>query len=136
MLPPRSGTKDPVRVCLACATTLRPFQAGYAQQNANCHKTNILSQSRTFAPASIKPHMNNPFTLTLGSAIRNATYTLMQQMDPLVIPDKKIPASLLKQAEGFMFLDYVRLAFLSGARFGSGLVVVKREEALGVRHLL
>jgi lipid-binding SYLF domain-containing protein len=49
-------------------------------------------------------------------------------MDPLLLPDKKIPASLLGQAEGFLFLTFLRLGFLGGARLGSGLAVVKRED--------
>lgn len=66
--------------------------------------------------------------MTLGSAIRNATFTLMQQMDPLLIPDKKIPTRLLTTAEGFLFMTFLRIGFLGGARLGTGLAVVKRED--------
>jgi len=113
---------------MSCATQLQPQQFEYAESNANCHKSNHLADSRTIFPLAVRPHANNPFTLTLGSAIRNATYTLIQQMDPLLIPDQKIPAALLSNAQGFLFLDFVRLGFLGGARFGSGLAVVKRAD--------
>merc|ERR1712083_473590 len=49
-------------------------------------------------------------------------------MDPLLIPDKKIPAKILGSAEGFLFMTFLRLGFLGGARIGSGLAIVKRED--------
>lgn len=113
---------------MSCGTELQPHQSEYAEVNANCHKSNHLADARTALPAAVRPHVNNPFTLTLGSAIRNATYTLMEQMDPLLIPDKKIPTAILTNAEGFLFLTFLRLGFLGGARLGTGLAVVKRED--------
>jgi lipid-binding SYLF domain-containing protein len=77
---------------------------------------------------AVQPHLNNPFTVTLRSAIRNATYTLMEQADPMLIPDQQIPSKILKEAQGFLFLTFMRLGFLGGARFGSGLAVVKRQD--------
>jgi lipid-binding SYLF domain-containing protein len=115
---------------MSCATELQAHQSEYAEILGNCHKINLASEckTRSFLPKAVRPHANNPFTMTMGSALRNATFTLKEQMSPMLIHDKKIPEALLSQAEGFMFLTFVRLGFLGGARFGSGLVVAKRED--------
>jgi len=127
-MPGNSGSRDPVRVCGACSSQLEPQQAELASQAANCHKTNHLADARIMLPPALRPSANQPFTMTLGSAIRNATYTLMQQMDPLLVPDQKIPSTLLRSAEGFLFLTFLRVSFLGGLRLGSGLAIVKRED--------
>lgn len=80
-------------------------------------------------PTPIRHHIvNNPFTMTLETAIRNAAFTLKQQADPLIIPDKQIPETILKQAEGFMFITYLRVGFLGGMTGGSGLAVMKKDD--------
>lgn len=129
MLPSTAGIQDPVRLCMACVAEVKPHQAEYAA-NANCHRPNKLTDDpvRRSLPLAVQPHLNNPFTVTLRSAIRNATYTLLEQANPLLIPDHKIPLTILKEARGFLFLSFVRLGFLGGARFGSGLVVTKRRD--------
>jgi lipid-binding SYLF domain-containing protein len=83
---------------------------------------------RQSLPAAVRPFVNNPFTFTLESAIRNATYMLRQQDDPLIIPDQRIPLGLLHKAEGLVFLTFLRVGFFGGARMGSGLAVMKRED--------
>lgn len=132
ILPDQSGAgRDPVRVCRPCASELQPYQHQFAAQGgANCDKANNLNEYRTALPASVKPYANSPFTLTLGSAIRNAAWSLQTQMDPLLIPDKQIPLRILQNAQGFMFLTFLRLGFLAGARMGSGLAICKREDGL------
>jgi len=129
MLPPSAGVQDPVRVCMTCVVELEESQVEYAA-NANCHRPNELKDDpvRRSLPLAVRPHLNHPFTMTLRSAIRNATYTLLEQADPLLIPDHKIPSKILREAQGFLFLTIVRLGFLGGARFGAGLAVVKRED--------
>jgi lipid-binding SYLF domain-containing protein len=115
---------------MTCATELQESQPVYAEKYANCHRPNQLRNDpvRRSLPLAVQPHLNNPFAITLRSAIRNATYTLLEQADPLLIPDHKIPSKVLKEAHGFLFLTFARLGFLGGARFGSGLAVVKRED--------
>lgn len=128
LLPPSCNNRDPQRVCMKCGTELSEHQSEWAQTLGNCHRTNRLSESRTMFPEEVRPHVNNPFTMTLGSAIRNAAFTLREQLDPMLIHDKKIPEALLVQAEGFMFMTFLRLGFLGGARIGSGLVIMKRSD--------
>merc|ERR1712178_242743 len=63
-----------------------------------------------------------------ASAIRNATFTLNQQMDPLLIPDQQIPMSLMNEAQGFVFLTFLRVGIFGGIKCGSGMVVLKRDD--------
>lgn len=131
MLPESAGvSREPQRVCRACAVELQPHQREFAAGIANCNKANNLADCRTILPASVKPYANNPFTMTLGSAIRNAAYSLQTQLDPLMIPDQQIPARILGNAQGFMFMTFLRVSFLGGARMGSGLAIVKRDDGL------
>lgn len=125
-----NGSRDPQRVCASCAVQLQQHQFEYAAFNANCHRTNNLEDDavRKPLPQAVRPYANNPFSTTLGSAIRSATFTLQQQYNPLLIPDQKIPLSLISKAEGFVFLTIFRVGIFGGAKFGSGLAVLKRED--------
>lgn len=67
--------------------------------------------------------------MTLGSAILNATSTLEQLANPLLLRDQVIPSSLLQHAQGFAFLTLLRVGMGGGGvKLGSGLAVLRRED--------
>lgn len=115
---------------MPCFVLLEPLQEDYAAAYANCHRSNDLDGDavRANLPTVVRPHANNPFSTTLGSAIRNATFTLNQQMDPLLIRDQQMPLSLMNEAQGLVFLTFLRVGIFGGLKCGSGLVVIKRDD--------
>jgi lipid-binding SYLF domain-containing protein len=71
---------------------------------------------------------NNPLACTLGSSIRQATYTLqyMCAQDGLTESDSSIPLDLLHHAKGLCFLTVLKAGLVVSGRIGTGLVIIKR----------
>mmetsp|Transcript_12884 Transcript_12884/g.17245 ORF Transcript_12884/g.17245 Transcript_12884/m.17245 type:complete len:705 (-) Transcript_12884:461-2575(-) len=97
--------------------------------------------------AGTEKHISNPLSFTLGSSIRQATYTVMKMCchprsgtnSPLAAAsstssssatksqmkssDQSIPLDLLHSAKGLCFLTVVKAGFVISGRFGTGLII-------------
>merc|ERR1719375_925812 len=104
MLPPGFRPRDGLRVCLSCAPEL---QDEYSRANPTCPGDE--GSLPCHASSSARRHHSTPFSMTLGSAILNATSTLEQLANPLLLRDQEIPSSLLQHAQGFAFLTLLRV---------------------------
>jgi lipid-binding SYLF domain-containing protein len=70
-------------------------------------------------------YMNMPYSSTLGSEIRKATYSLMNMFTAEWLRDKSIPGRLLKNCAGIAFMTVVKAGFLFAGKVGTGLVIGK-----------
>mgnify|MGYP006081947885 FL=1 len=91
------------RVCGACWPVLEPHQDALADQISNAEKTNQIDLVDGTAR-----YMNMPFSLTLGSEIRKASYSLHNMFSSDWVEDKDIPARLLRDAKGIAFLTVAK----------------------------
>lgn len=110
---------DPERVCGPCEEILREYQDGLRSEFANSQRTNTIDTS------SVSRHTNLPYSSTLGSEVRKASYTIHNLLEEQLVKDKSIPLELLENVVGIAFLTVVKAGFIFGGRFGTGLVVAK-----------
>lgn len=73
---------------------------------------------------------HNPWTATLGSAVRQAVGTLR---DLTAHADASIPCDLLRAAQGLLFLTVAKGGLVVSGRVGSGLVVARQVDRRGRR---
>ena len=71
---------------------------------------------------------NNPWSTTLGSALRQATRTLYSMTNPSATrstADQSIPLDLLQAAQGLLFLTVFKAGLVVSGRIGTGLVIAR-----------
>jgi lipid-binding SYLF domain-containing protein len=66
---------------------------------------------------------HNPICSTLGSSLRQATWTIQQMTTASM--DQSIPVDLLQAARGLLFLTVVKAGMVVSGRVGTGLVVAR-----------
>jgi SH3 domain-containing YSC84-like protein 1 len=120
LLPVAFKKTDPQRVCGNCMDLLEPHQKDLADLIANREKTNTISLSD-----GITRYCNLPFSLTLGSEIRKASYSLHNLFTSSWIEDKAIPAKLVHECAGLAFLTIGKGGVVLAPKFGTGLVIAK-----------
>jgi SH3 domain-containing YSC84-like protein 1 len=119
MLPQEYGMNDPQRVCVSCYDELLPMQSSLTSTLANHQRVNLIDTTKC-----LRRHLNMPFSLTLGSEIRKAAYSLHNLFETdNIIKDRAIPSSLLSNARGIAFLTVIKAGFGFGIRIGTGLVI-------------
>lgn len=121
LLPVAFNKTDPQRVCGACYATLEPHQSQLSELIANAEKQNDVDLSS----GSLMRYCNMPFSLTLGSEIRKASYSLHNMFESEWLEDKDIPAQLLANAKGIAFLTVAKAGIVLAPKIGTGLVVSK-----------
>mmetsp|Transcript_5853 Transcript_5853/g.12180 ORF Transcript_5853/g.12180 Transcript_5853/m.12180 type:complete len:339 (+) Transcript_5853:324-1340(+) len=122
MLPAKFDKNDPERTCSACFFQLQPLQKMFCEKRSNSARENELSDAARY--------FNSPTRFTLGGEVRKASYTVQNIIDgigthALGNDDKAITNDLVTNCKGLLFITVVKMAFLGGIRFGSGLVVVR-----------
>lgn len=120
LLPVAFNKQDPQRVCGQCWDMLEPHQKDLADILSNSLRTNQLDLSD-----SLTRYCNMPFSLTLGSEIRKASYSLHNLFTSEWIEDKTIPAQLMESARGMAFLTIGKGGVVLAPKFGTGLVISK-----------
>ena len=115
--------RDPQRVCQLCHAQLLPLQHTLTTKIANHQRTNSID----IVSSSLRRYFNMPFSITLGSEIRKAAYSLQNIFGTSnqLIKDKQIPLGMLIGAVGLVFLTVAKGGFMLGGRLGTGLVVVR-----------
>jgi SH3 domain-containing YSC84-like protein 1 len=121
LLPVAFNQTDPQRVCAACFATLEPHQEQLSELIANAEKSNAVDMSE----GSLMRYCNLPFSLTLGSEIRKASYSLHNMFTSDWLEDKDIPARLLTDAKGIAFLTIAKAGIVLAPKVGTGLVIAK-----------
>ena len=121
LLPVAFNQTNPQRVCNACYTTLEPHQSQLADLIANAEKSNTIDTSE----GSLMRYCNLPFSLTLGSEIRKASYSLHNMFESDWLEDKEIPSRLLADAKGIAFLTIIKAGVVLAPKVGTGLVLAK-----------
>mmetsp|Transcript_5602 Transcript_5602/g.7931 ORF Transcript_5602/g.7931 Transcript_5602/m.7931 type:complete len:486 (-) Transcript_5602:1891-3348(-) len=113
-------TRDPQRVCEACAAQLDRHQRAWSEANANANRENEISLDDYSTR-----YMNSPLRFTLGGEVRKAAYALRNLTDGVNFweGDAEYFDRQLAGAEGIMFLTVGKIAFIGGVRLGTGLVV-------------
>lgn len=121
LLPREFGLRDPQRVCGPCNEVLLPFQKILTNDIANHLRFNTVD----FASDScaMRRFMNLPYSATLGSEIRKASYTTRNLFSQNMIQDYSIPISLIHDAKGLAFMTVVKCGFVVAGKVGTGLVV-------------
>lgn len=119
LLPANFEIRDPQRVCESCFEALAPHQTSLTSVIANHQKVNSLDLT------SSRRYMNLPFSLTMGSEIRKAAYSLHNMFTSEWIEDKAIPKHLFASAKGVAFLTVVKGGFVVAPRVGTGLVIAR-----------
>ena len=119
LLPVAFNKTDPQRVCGACYIILEPHQSELSDLISNAEKTNAIDM----ADGSLMRYCNMPFSLTLGSEIRKASYSLHNLFESEWLEDKDIPSQLLANAKGIAFLTVAKAGVVLAPKVGTGLVV-------------
>lgn len=69
---------------------------------------------------------NNPFSFTLGSSVRQATYTVDYMChNVLTAKEQSIPLDLLHAARGLCFMTVFKAGLVVSGRVGTGLVIAR-----------
>jgi len=125
MLPENFGNRDPQRVCKNCARTIRPLQEYLSTNFANHTRDNPVDIEPE--SCSARRYLNLPFSKTLGSEIRKATYSIQNliSFSRSSFPDNHVPLHLIQQARGIAFLTVAKIGFVFAGRVGTGLVVAR-----------
>ena len=113
LLPVAFQKQEPQRVCGQCHTMLEPHQKDLADILSNSLRTNAVNLSD-----NLTRYCNLPFSLTLGSEIRKATYSLHNLFTSEWIEDKSIPAQLMESARGIAFLTIGKGGVMLAPKFG------------------
>ena len=116
------STRDPQRVCGQCRLELEPHQRKWIEQNCNANRTNALDLND-----STTRYLNSPLRFTLGGEVRKAGYALKNLTDGVNVWDRDLEYfdQQLQGADGLLFLTVAKVAFISGIRVGTGLVVAR-----------
>ena len=120
LLPREFDTSDVERVCFDCNVKLVPLQADLVRNMSNGLKNNTIDLSDT-----ITRHCNLPFSSTMGSEIRKASYSLSNLLEKGCIEDKAIPLDLLQNCKGIAFLTVAKCGFMYCPKVGTGLVIAR-----------
>ena len=123
LLPKDFGMRDPQRVCTMCQDVLQPLQMGLTNDIANHLRTNSVDV--VSGKCNVRRHFNLPFSLTLGSEIRKAAYSIYNLVGTTILNDKGIPLNLILNSKGLAFLTVVKGGFIIAPKFGTGLVIAR-----------
>lgn len=122
LLPYDFGECDPQKVCQACNEELLPQQVALRNNIANHQRINVLDITSN----GLRRYFNFPISLTLGSEIRKASYSILNLFkQQYYIKDRTIPFSLLSNAKGLAFITVIKGGFLFAAQLGTGLVIAR-----------
>mmetsp|Transcript_5589 Transcript_5589/g.16456 ORF Transcript_5589/g.16456 Transcript_5589/m.16456 type:complete len:437 (-) Transcript_5589:56-1366(-) len=115
------ATRDPQRVCDACALVLQPKQREWIDRNCNANRSNRLEDDATTR------YLNSPLRFTLGGEVRKAGYALRNLTTGVNYweRDAEYFDAQLQGARGLLFLTVAKVAFIGGVKVGTGLVVAR-----------
>ena len=91
---------------------------------APCDRENYIDLTN---PVERSLRWSNPLSFTLGSSIRQATYTVQYMCrQGLSNSDQSIPLDLIQQAKGLCFLTVMKAGLVVSGKLGTGLVVARK----------
>jgi lipid-binding SYLF domain-containing protein len=122
LLPLRFALRETARVCIPCHQRLEPVQPMLQRLKALKHRKNTKYNPDV---DQYRSQMNFPIKHTLSGEVRKAAYSVRNLYNPATLQDQSIPASLLKDAKGILFMTVFKAGFLASVRMGTGLVVAK-----------
>jgi hypothetical protein len=124
LLPRDFGIRDPQRVCLKCYNILQPHQRFLTGDIANHLRTNKIEiASDNLGNCTFRQYLNLPFSKTLGSEIRKASYSITNIMNLRCVKDGSLTSGLIARASGLAFITAAKGGVMCGGQFGTGLVV-------------
>ena len=123
LLPQEFGERDPQRVCKLCANNLLIKQASLSINIANHMRTNSIHIGT--GNFNIRRYLNLPFSKTLGSEIRKATYSTYNLFSIGYIRDEQIPVKLLSAAKGLAFITVLKGGIFLAPSIGTGLLIAR-----------
>ena len=122
LLPLRFALRETARVCIPCHQRLEPIQPMLQRLKALKHRKNTKYNPEE---SQYRSQLNFPVKHTLSGEVRKAAYSVRNLFNPSTVQDRAIPARLLKDAKGLVFITVFKAGFLASMRFGTGLVVAK-----------
>ncbi len=122
LLPLRFTLRETARTCIPCHQRLEPVQSMLQRLKALKHRTNDKYNPQN---SLFRSQMNFPIKHSLSGEVRKAAYSVRNLFNPSTIQDQKIPAKLLKDAKGLLFITVVKIGFLASLRIGTGLIIAK-----------
>ena len=121
LLPLRFKSRETERVCEPCHQKLEPVQDLLVRIKSLKNRKNAK-----YDPSQkYRGQMNSPIKHTLSGEIRKAAYSVHNLFRPSLGPDKGIPASLMADAQGLVFITVFKAGFLASLRIGTGLIIAK-----------
>ena len=121
LLPLRFKTRSTQRVCEPCHQKLKPVQDVLIRLKSLKNRKN-----KKYDPSQkYRGQMNSPIKHTLSGEIRKAAYSVHNLFRPSMVGDEGIPASLMKDAQGLIFITVFKAGFLASLRIGTGLVIAR-----------
>ena len=118
------STRDPQRVCDACAVRLGPHQAEWARCHGNATRHNSIADG---SQDSFTRYCNSPLRFTLGGEVRKAAYTLQNLFDGVNFweRDSEFFDRNVAHADALLFVTLAKVAFIGGLQGGTGLLVAR-----------
>jgi len=123
LLPREFGQRDPQRGCVDCCDELAPLQRGLTIDIGNHQRDN--SVHITSETCSVRRYTNLPFSYTLGSELRKATYSTYNLFHSNWMHDEGLVVPLLSRAKGIAYLTVAKAGFILAPRVGTGLVIAR-----------
>mmetsp|Transcript_1929 Transcript_1929/g.2677 ORF Transcript_1929/g.2677 Transcript_1929/m.2677 type:complete len:509 (+) Transcript_1929:71-1597(+) len=94
--------------------------------NAPCERENDICLN-TSVERGLR--WSNPLSFTLGSSIRQATYTIQYMcLGGISNSDQSIPLDLIHQAKGLCFLTVFKAGLVVSGKVGTGLVISRKDD--------
>jgi lipid-binding SYLF domain-containing protein len=127
LLPKDFRLRDPQRVCKKCNDALLPHQRFLLSDIANYMRSNRIDTPNVdwCGSCNYRRLCNMPYSKTLGSEIRKAAYSVSNIMNLVCIKDGALPAGLIANARGLLFITAAKGGSGLGAQFGTGLLIAK-----------
>jgi lipid-binding SYLF domain-containing protein len=120
LLPTEYDETEPQRVCTICSIKLDKIQPELLSKLAHHFKTNDIN-----IDDNNLRYFNSPYSSSLDTEIKKATYSLHNLMDNSLINDNSLPLKYIVNAKGLAFLTVIKGGFIIGGRVGSGLITAK-----------
>ncbi|KAL5065714.1 hypothetical protein RYX36_027451 [Vicia faba] len=126
LLPVRFRERNPQRVCDSCYDRLDPLQGVLINTISNAVQS---AKHDVMDWTSARGWLNLPIGLSMEHEIYKASNTLRNYCQVAKSnPEKSIPLSVLKSAQGLAILTVIKAGALVSYKLGTGLVVARRHD--------
>ena len=130
LLPIEYGFTEPQRVCDSCSIVLHNVQLDLLSTANHSLRTAI-----DLAPNNYSRYLNSPYSFSMHNEVKKAAYSTYNMFNRKnILHDMNIPIELLSKAKGIVYLTMMKIGFVYGVRFGTGILIKKLRDINESEH--